>query len=83
MSKEYALEYGNATIEMHADAIRKGESVVIVDDLLATGGTANAASELVTEAGGIVRCMMFMIELEFLKGREQLSSNEVISLLKY
>ncbi len=83
ISREYALEYGNATIEMHADAVRKGSKIVIVDDLLATGGTAKAASELVTEAGGFVKCMMFMIELEFLKGREILDSNDVISLIKY
>ena len=83
ISKEYTLEYGNAVIEMHADAVRKGSRIVIVDDLLATGGTAKAASELVTEAGGEVKCMMFMIELEFLKGRELLDSNDVISLIKY
>ena len=83
ISREYALEYGNAVIEMHADAVRKGSKIVIVDDLLATGGTAKAASELVTEAGGLVKCMMFMIELEFLKGRAMLGSNDIISLIKY
>jgi len=83
ISREYNLEYGSAAIEMHADAVRKGSKIVIVDDLLATGGSAKAASELVTEAGGDVKCTLFLIELEFLKGREQLSSNDVISLITY
>lgn len=83
ISREYALEYGNAAIEIHADAVRKGSRIVIVDDLLATGGSAKAASELVTEAGGDVKCLIFLIELEFLKGRERLSSNNIISLIKY
>ena len=83
ISREYALEYGNATIEMHADAISKGGRVVLVDDILATGGTSKAATELVAEAGGEVTCIIYFIELEFLKGREKLGGNKVISLIKY
>ena len=83
ISKDYALEYGNATIEMHKDAISKGSRVILVDDLLATGGTAKAAAELISEAGGEVICIMFMVELESLRGRGQLGSNRVISLMKY
>ena len=83
ISREYTLEYGNATIEMHTDAVRDGSRIVIVDDLLATGGTARAAADLVADAGGIVKCIMFMIELEFLRGRDKLGSNDVMSVIKY
>ena len=83
ISREYALEYGNAAIEMHTDAVSKGSRVVIVDDLLATGGTSKAVTELVAEAGGEVACLIYFIELEFLKGREKLGGNKVISLIKY
>jgi len=69
----YALEYGEATIEMHRDAVKPGERVVIIDDLLATGGTAKAAAELVTRLGGEVVEAQFLIELGFLSGRAALS----------
>jgi len=68
----YALEYGEAELEMHVDSIPKGANVAIVDDLLATGGTANAAADLVVRQGGVVRCCAFVVELAFLDGRVQL-----------
>ena len=78
----YDLEYGSATIEMHVDAIRPGQKVVIVDDLLATGGTAAATCALVEKQGGhIVECA-FVVELAFLNGRDKLKSN-VHALVKY
>lgn len=83
ISKEYALEYGTATIEMHKDAIKKGDKVYIVDDLLATGGTAKAMAEMVEEAGGIVAGFVFLIELEGLEGRKALEGYSVHSILKY
>jgi len=80
----YALEYGEATLEVHRDAFAPGERVVIVDDLLATGGTAEAAARLVTEAGGVVAGFLFMVELEFLEGRGRLESHgPVFSLVNY
>lgn len=81
LKKEYALEYGTDSIEMHTDAVAKGERVVIVDDLLATGGTACAAASLVEEAGGIIESIIFLIELDFLKGRDKLKNYNVISLI--
>ena len=79
----YELEYGTDSVEMHADAIETDQKVVIVDDVLATGGTARAVAELVEKAGGKVAALVFLIELEFLKGREKLSGYETISILKY
>ncbi len=79
----YELEYGTDSLEVHADAIEPGQSVVIVDDLLATGGTARAVAELVEKAGGKVAALVFLIELDFLKGREKLSGYEIISILHY
>jgi len=81
--KEYALEYGTATIEIHRDAITPGRRFIIVDDLLATGGTAKAAVELVEEMGGIVVAQLFFIELADLKGREMLAGQDIRSLLIY
>ena len=81
--KEYTLEYGKAIIEIHEDAIARGGRYVIVDDLLATGGTAKAASDLVAEMGGIVVALVFFVELESLGGRETLKGHEVRSLLVY
>lgn len=69
----YALEYGTATLQMHEDAIRKGERVLVIDDLLATGGTAEATARLIEELGGRVVEIEFLIELAFLKGREKLA----------
>jgi adenine phosphoribosyltransferase len=83
ISKEYALEYGTATIEMHKDAIKKGQKVFIVDDLLATGGTAKAMAQMIEEAGGIVAGFVFLIELEGLNGRKVLEGYAVESVIKY
>jgi adenine phosphoribosyltransferase len=83
ISKEYALEYGTATIEMHKDAIKKGQKVFIVDDLLATGGTAKAIAQMIEEAGGIVAGFVFLIELEGLNGRKVLEGYTVESIIKY
>src|SRR5438876_389242 len=69
---EYALEYGTNVVEMHTDAIKPGQRVLIVDDLLATGGTVSAAMELVEKLGGHIAGIAFLVELTFLKGREQL-----------
>lgn len=79
----YDLEYGQAHMEIHKDAIKPGQRVVIVDDLLATGGTAKAAAHLVEKMGGKVECFTFVIELADLKGREVLDSYRVESLTKY
>lgn len=83
-SKAYALEYGEAEIEIHKDAIRPGHKIVIADDLLATGGTARAVADLVTELGATVVGMVFLIELEALGGRDLLKGYEgVRSVLVY
>jgi adenine phosphoribosyltransferase len=79
----YELEYGMDTLEMHKDAIQPGMRVVIADDLLATGGTALASVRLVEKLGGEVAGLTFVIELEFLKGRDRLNGYDVVSLLKY
>jgi adenine phosphoribosyltransferase len=79
----YALEYGEAILEIHKDAIEPGSRVAIVDDLLATGGTAFAAAKLVEKLGGIVVSTAFVIELSFLKGREKLAGYDVFSLVQY
>lgn len=80
---EYALEYGTDALEMHKDAIFPGARVLIVDDVLATGGTAAAVAQLVENLGGVVTGLSFVIELNFLKGREKLAGREVHSLLQY
>ncbi len=79
----YTLEYGSETSEMHIDALAKGDNVVIVDDLLATGGTAMAAATLVNNLGGKIVEIDFLIELAFLKGRERLKDYPVFSALAY
>jgi len=83
LSKSYDLEYGSATLEIHTDAIKKGQKVVIVDDLLATGGTCKALCELIEESGGVVAAIFFFIELEALKGRDVLEGYNIISQIKY
>ena len=83
VSVSYTLEYGSNTLCMHKDAIKAGQKVVIIDDLLATGGTIKAAIELVEKLGGVVVGIAFLIELEDLKGRELLKDYNVKSLLKY
>ncbi len=80
---EYQLEYGTDHIEMHEDGIVRGQNVLIIDDLLATGGTAAAATRLVERLGGNVTGLGFLIELSFLKGREKLAGHDVFSLLQY
>lgn len=80
---EYALEYGTDALEMHVDAFASGARVIIVDDLLATGGTADAAQQLVVGQGGVVQAFAFVVELPFLKGIERLRPTPVISLLEY
>lgn len=83
VSKEYALEYGTATIEIHKDAIQPGQKVVIVDDLMATGGTAKAIVEMVEEMGGEVAALLFLIELDFLEGRKVLPDYKIESIIHY
>jgi adenine phosphoribosyltransferase len=78
---EYALEYGTNALEMHVDALRPGQKVLVVDDLLATGGTAKATCELVERLGGEVVGVAFLIELTFLHGRDKLSGYDVLSLV--
>ena len=80
---KYALEYGFDELELHADAVSNGNRVLIHDDLLATGGTAKAKAELVEQLGGIVVGLAFVIELEFLSGREKLPGYDVFSLIQY
>lgn len=79
----YELEYGNSVLEMHEDAIQPGENVVVIDDLLATGGTVAATCELVERLGGRVMEIGVLIELTFLKGREKLGNRPVYSFVKY
>jgi len=82
-SAKYSLEYGDAEMEMHVDAISAGERIVLVDDLLATGGTSAAAAVLIRKAGGHLLEAQFLIELEFLHGRKRLEPTPVTSFLKY
>ena len=79
----YDLEYGTDTLEIHKDAITPGCRVIIADDLLATGGTAAAAAHLVEKAGGVVAGFTFVVELEFLNGREKIAGYDVFSLIQY
>ena len=83
ISQDYDLEYGSATIEMHKDSIKPGQKVVIVDDLIATGGSVEAAIKLVEELGGIVVKVVFLMELAGLKGRERLKGYDVASVICY
>ena len=83
LSASYALEYGTDTIEMHVDGVMRGHAVLIVDDLIATGGTAAAACQLAERAGGTVQGLSFLIELAALSGREMLSGRTVHAVIKY
>ncbi|AYD39853.1 adenine phosphoribosyltransferase [Clostridium fermenticellae] len=83
VSVNYELEYGNDELEMHKDAIKKGQRVAIVDDLLATGGTINSVVKLVKQVGGEVVSIDFVIELTDLHGKEKLENYDVVSLVKY
>src|SRR6266702_7879623 len=80
---DYALEYGTNTLEIHKDAIQKGQRVLIVDDLLATGGTAEATAKLAASLGAEIAGLGFVVELDFLKGREKLAKYDVFALLHY
>ena len=82
-SISYDLEYGQDTLEIHRDAVRDGQRVIIADDLLATGGTAKAVCNLVEGLGGTVDGLVFVVELEFLPGRQKLEGYDVKSLIKY
>jgi len=83
VSATYALEYGTDTLEMHEDAVKPGEKVLVVDDVLATGGTAAAVCEMVDKLGAKVAGVAMLIELEFLKGRSKLAGRDIHSLIKY
>ena len=83
VAEEYSLEYGTATLEIHVDAVSPGERVLIVDDVLATGGTAKATASLVERIGGKVCGIACLIELDFLKGREQVPGHELFTLIHY
>jgi adenine phosphoribosyltransferase len=83
MSVEFALEYGEAQLDIHADALNAGQRVAIIDDLLATGGTAEAAAKLVQLLGASVSAMAFVVELTFLDGRQRLRDYQVSSLVRY
>ena len=83
ISTEYDLEYGTNTLELHNDAIATGQRVLIVDDLLATGGTVSATIELVERLGGVVSAVAFLAELTDLKGRERLENYDVVSLVRF
>jgi adenine phosphoribosyltransferase len=80
---EYELEYGSDCVEIHADALEAGQKILVVDDLLATGGTASAAAKLVEKLSAEVIGLAFLIELTFLNGREKLSGREIFSLIQY
>ena len=83
ISEDYSLEYGTATLEMNKDAIKPGQKVVIIDDLIATGGTTEAIIKLIERLGGVVVKIVFLIELEGLDGREKLTGYNVDSVIKY
>lgn len=83
IEQEYTLEYGSNHLEMHVDAVQPGQRVLIVDDLLATGGTAKATAQLVERLGGIVHGFAFMVELTFLNGRSRLEGYDVFTLIQY
>ncbi len=83
VNASYDLEYGQDTLEIHRDAVEKGQRVLVVDDLLATGGTASAVIQLISQLGGHVVGAAFLVELEFLHGRKKLNGYDVYSLLQY
>jgi adenine phosphoribosyltransferase len=83
IKETYELEYGTDALEIHADAVQSGQRVLIIDDVLATGGTAAAAARLVRQLGGDLHGLAFLIELLFLKGQSKLSGEKVFSLLQY
>ena len=83
VSRSYDLEYGSATIEMHRDSIKPGQKVAVIDDLIATGGTVEAAVKLIEELGGEVVKIVFLMDLAGLKGREKLAGYDVASVIRY
>ena len=83
ISETYSLEYGTDTLEIHTDAIRTGERVLVHDDLLATGGTVQAGCRLVERLGGVILGLSFLIELDFLNGRQKLASRDIFSIIRY
>ncbi len=83
VSQEYALEYGTDTVEMHKDAIQSGQKILVVDDLIATGGTAEAACKLIEQVGGTVSCLAFVVALDFIPWQEKLGNRDVRALLRY
>lgn len=83
VSREYELEYGKATLEMHSDSVKKGQRVVIVDDLVATGGTIECTAKLVEDLGGVVTKIICLMELKGLKGRELLKDYDLSSVIAY
>ena len=83
ISLSYDLEYGSDTVEVHEDAAPNGEKILLIDDLIATGGTAAASAQLLEKAGGKIESICFLVELEFLKGREKLAGYDIHSLLTY
>ncbi len=83
LSVEYALEYGSNTLEIHRDAIQPGQQVLVVDDLLATGGTVQGTIELIEELKGQIVGLAFLVELEFLNGRERLTGRPISSVIRY
>jgi adenine phosphoribosyltransferase len=83
VEESYELEYGKATLQIHADAIEKGQRVLILDDLLATGGTLAATAKLVEKLGGVINEIAIIIELTFLKGREKLPGKNIYSMVQY
>ena len=83
LKESYALEYGTDALEVHEDAVERGQRVLIVDDVLATGGTASAAAQLVRKMGGDLHALAFLIELQFLNGKSKLAGEKVYSVLQY
>ena len=83
ISETYELEYGHNTLEIHLDAIEKGQRVLVVDDLLATGGTAKASCNLIEKLGGEVVSLAFIVELSFLNGRKKLGNYDIFSMIQY
>ncbi len=83
VKESYALEYGTDTLEIHEDAVQPGQRVVIVDDVIATGGTAKATASLVRKLGGTVHALAFLVELDFLHGREKLAGETIHTVIRY
>ena len=83
VKESYALEYGTDALEIHEDAVTPGQRVVIVDDVIATGGTAKATASLVRRLGGTVHALAFLVELEFLNGREKLAGENIHTVIRY